>query len=752
MACSLTRRDILIGILIAAAMAAVIVSEPFQVIRDYKVGDIADSNIRTTREIVIPDPEATEARKVQAMNATPALFSLDPSIIERTTKDLQETFDSGRRRIELYEKQNRATLPLFLDPQRHQRVWAFVIPELSMHPFPDTILGFFLQKRFPSSLEVKLISAFFEAARKGIVERKDMLLAHQQNGIFIHNESTGEETWLGSPLSLPDTPQAREELHRRLEEISELSSREQEEIYLFLERRIQPTLVFNPLETEKRRRENARKVEPALLRIKEGRVIARQGDEITPSMLVAIQYTAAFARQQEIVLHFLGYWLLLAMYLYGSWRYFNRQRKRLRFIHKYFILFSLLLLLSLLVGRLLFGLCGILSERIDFSAFRNPENLYFAIPFSFGSVLLSLLIHTYIALFFVLAYALLMGNLVGSVPLAIYIVLGSLAAIYGINQYRERAVIIRLGMTIGVVNAAAAAALFLLAPQPDPLAVISLRILGGLAGGIFACMFASILLPPLESLFNITTDIRLLELSNLEHPLLRRLALEAPGTYHHSIATGTLGEAAAEAIGANSLLVRVGAYYHDIGKAFKPEYFVENQAYTSNKHENLSPHLSSLVIASHVKEGLEMASQYGIPQAILDMIPQHHGTRIMTYFYQKAKNDPRNQGQEINDADYRYPGPKPQTKEAAILMIVDAVEAASRTLEDPTIAQIQGMIQRIIRAVVDDEQLDECNLSMKELKLIEYGLLKVLCGMFHHRIEYPGYNFQNAPEGNKSGS
>jgi membrane-associated HD superfamily phosphohydrolase len=173
----------------------------------------------------------------------------------------------------------------------------------------------------------------------------------------------------------------------------------------------------------------------------------------------------------------------------------------------------------------------------------------------------------------------------------------------------------------------------------------------------------------------------------------------------------------------------------------KPQYFVENQIYMQNKHESLSPHMSALIIASHVKEGLDMAAQLRLPSRIRDMIPQHHGTRVMTYFYQKAKSDPRIQDQEIQEADFRYAGPKPQSKEAAILMIADAVEAASRTLTDPTPAQIQGMVKRLISTIIADEQLDECDITLKDLDLIAHGFLKVLCGMFHHRIEYPGYDF-----------
>jgi putative nucleotidyltransferase with HDIG domain len=202
---------------------------------------------------------------------------------------------------------------------------------------------------------------------------------------------------------------------------------------------------------------------------------------------------------------------------------------------------------------------------------------------------------------------------------------------------------------------------------------------------------------------------------------------------------GTLAEAAAEAIGANPLLVRVAAYYHDLGKMLKPEYFVENQVFGINKHEKLSPSMSSVIIASHVKDGLELAREIGLAERIRDMIPQHHGTRIMSYFYQKAKDEL--EPHEVIETDYRYPGPKPQSKEAAIMMMADSVEAASRTLTNPSGAQIEGMIDRLVGAIVADDQFDECDITLREVRLVKESFFKILTGIYHRRIDYPGYDF-----------
>jgi len=205
---------------------------------------------------------------------------------------------------------------------------------------------------------------------------------------------------------------------------------------------------------------------------------------------------------------------------------------------------------------------------------------------------------------------------------------------------------------------------------------------------------------------------------------------------------GTLSEAAAEAIGANPLLVRVASYYHDLGKLRKPEYYVENQAFESNKHESLSPSMSCLIITSHVRDGIEMAKEMGLAESIRDMIPQHHGTRVMSYFFQKAKGSVEGKNQDVAEVNFRYPGPKPQSKEAAIMMMADSVEAASRTLSNPTAAQIQGMIDRLVNSIVSDDQLNECDINLKEIQLVKESFLKTLSGVHHRRIDYPGYDFK----------
>jgi len=248
-----------------------------------------------------------------------------------------------------------------------------------------------------------------------------------------------------------------------------------------------------------------------------------------------------------------------------------------------------------------------------------------------------------------------------------------------------------------------------------------------------ATMITVIVLPVFEMISGITTDITLLELSDLNRPLLRRLMLEAPGTYHHSMIVGQLAEAASESIGANALLARVGSYYHDIGKLAKPQYFGENDPSIKGKHDRLTPTMSCLILGSHVKDGLDLARQEKLPKAILNFITEHHGNSLMAFFYHKAlEMDP-----SIQEQDYRYPGPSPQVRETAIVMLADASEAASRSLAEPTPNRLRSLVKRIIDSRANEGQLDQCQLTLRELALIKESFVKVLAAVFHGRVPYP---------------
>jgi len=259
--------------------------------------------------------------------------------------------------------------------------------------------------------------------------------------------------------------------------------------------------------------------------------------------------------------------------------------------------------------------------------------------------------------------------------------------------------------------------------------------LWGIINAFVCTILVMFLLPIFESLFDVTTDFTLMELSDLNRPLLKRLILEAPGTYHHSIMVGNMVEAVAEDVGANSLLARVGAYYHDIGKLSKPEYFFENKGDNANKHEKLSPSMSALILVSHVKEGVELAKKEKLPEVVIDAIREHHGTTVMAYFYQKALE--YDSHDSVNIDDFRYPGPRPHSKETALIMLADSTEAAVRSLKEPTAPRIRAVVTKIIESRMNDGELDESGLTLNDIAVIREKFIKILTGIFHPRIPYP---------------
>jgi cyclic-di-AMP phosphodiesterase PgpH len=321
---------------------------------------------------------------------------------------------------------------------------------------------------------------------------------------------------------------------------------------------------------------------------------------------------------------------------------------------------------------------------------------------------------------------------------AVFAMISCSAAVYGIGRYRERQSVTLAGFFVSGINVAVALALIAYAEQPLNLNTILLGVGCGLAGGLLTSIFAAGGLPVNESLFGILTDVKLLELSNADLPVLGQLALRAPGTNQHSHAVGQLAEDACRGVGANPLLARIGALYHDIGKLAAPEYFVENQQ-GDNPHDRLRPSQSAKIITSHVTYGVKLAKEIGLPQQIADFIPQHHGTRTLHYFLRKAQAQAK-PGETVEEKDFRYPGPKPQFKEAAIMMLADSCEAAARSLARPDPENIRAIVQKIVDAIVSDGQLDECDITLRELTTIREAMISALTAIYHARIDYPGFN------------
>ncbi|MGE0269110.1 MAG: HD family phosphohydrolase [Candidatus Omnitrophota bacterium] len=324
----------------------------------------------------------------------------------------------------------------------------------------------------------------------------------------------------------------------------------------------------------------------------------------------------------------------------------------------------------------------------------------------------------------------------GGLDMMLTYFMGGLVGAYSVREARTRGRLILAGFLISIMHTVC---IFLLNPHPSLLMsrpFLDQYLLPLILNGYISTFIVAATLKVFEYLFGVLTNFSLLELSDFNQPLLKRMILEAPGTYHHSLVVSNLAETAADAIGAHSLLTRVGAYYHDIGKMVKPEYFTENQMMGPNKHDNIEPSMSRLVIINHVKEGIELARKNKLNPVIIDFIPQHHGTSLIYYFYQKSVEEAQD-GERVDEETFRYPGPKPQSRETAITLLADSVEGATRALDDPNPSNIEVTVKKVINNKFIDGQLDECPLTLKEIDKISSTFIRVLTAMYHGRVKYP---------------
>ncbi len=688
-----------------------------------KAGSIATRDIVAPRDLIVPDAAATERRRAEAAAEVLAVYDWDADAPSRLERELRRCFEKAR----IASKKRGVVTP--------------AVREAFDLPIGDEALSALARLSFSRELEGRLVEAGQKLYRGGIVDNRERLLESRSNGISLHDPSTGREARRKEISDVVEYgAQAKAALAEELTD-SELSARERAEVAAFLAATARPNLTYDAAATSERRAEASRSVETVLTKIPRGKVIVRKGDEITPRAAQWIDAARASVSDPASWIRVAGVMLFQIASAAVFWFDARRQRRRRRERPPEVVYASVLAtgILFALITRGVFGLAQTLSTSFEGSAWASHG--YYAIPFAAGPIIASLVAGMGPALLFAAIHSvgagLLMGQSFSFVPFALA---GSLAGIFGIGKLRSRGALLAMGGIVAVTNLLSISAITFLNAEPRGWAFFG-DVLGGLAGGWFVAMLVAVILPIFEHAFHVTTDIRLLELSNQNLPLLRTLALEAPGTYQHSLMLGNLAEAAAEAIGADAMLARVAGYYHDIGKIRMPEYFIENQPKGVNRHDRLEPSMSALIIASHVREGQEMGKKARLPEPILAAIREHHGTKKIHYFYQKAltRSDPA-QG-PVRDTDYRHSGPRPTTRVNGILMVCDAVEAASRTLVDPTPAKIRSMIQTIVDDCLRDGQFDDCDLTMRDLAVIVDTLERTVSTVYHHRIDYPGFDF-----------
>jgi putative nucleotidyltransferase with HDIG domain len=589
-----------------------------------------------------------------------------------------------------------------------------------------------------------------------VVSDKSLLFENRLGGITVQDLSTNRRQAQHNLFGYYEFPEeVKEAIEQDLASGLRLGPKQRRLLRDFLLANTVPNLTLNSRLTQKLRQEAAEAVGMVTHRIRQGEAIVRRGDVVSPLAAKATQEMAGDRETRQLLLSGLGTLAMLSglalLIWVGVGEDPRRDRSRKRLLSECLLLLSL----HLLAIRLAYLVAGALADAIDREPFSDLSSYCYAIPLSALALISVLLYGRNTAVVLSLAFSLTAGLIAGGEAVwltMVYCLSGSLAAIYVLDQvhFRQRSVAIRAGFWVGVVNVLTILTLELLAGElAGGLPKLSFDLVCGFASGLLAAAITSFMIPILEGLLSITTRIKLLELSNPNLPLLRRLALEAPGTFQHSLAVANLAKAGCDAIDADSLLVNTCALYHDVGKVLRPRYFVENQVPGQNPHDKIQASMSALILINHVKEGVELSLEEHLPQPILDGIEQHHGTRLIKFFYNRAKERCDPETEAVREEEFRYPGPKPQSKEMGVLMLADGVEAASRTLGDPSRQKIRNLLGQIFEDCLKDGQLDQSDLTLGDLRQVEDAFQRVLSNIYHRRIDYPGFDFNRGPTNSK---
>lgn len=713
-------------VLLALFLTLIIVPKGGFIPDYYSPGDIATRDVKSPRDLLIPDLVLTENKRVEAEGAVKPLYDYDSRAGQSAADELAQGLELIQQA--LVDAQVAATLvddlenflEIELTPEDRDALKAFM-DELAARETAEPLDLAPVRKAVVAALEGR------------IVGNLQLFQGEAKHGILVRDLHSRQEQVVEQPQQVLGVGNAQDRMREEFRPL-ELTRAQRRLIQALAIKLVSPNLTFNKNETETRKRLAREEVMPVLFQVKKGEMIVREGERVTEEQIKKLRGISEFGSHSNTLVAGIGFFLSIVVLFFATHRFarvnirkYAPDNRDLLFLVVNFIVLFVLVKLGVFV-----------SSALE-SAFPyiDSNSYYYVLPFAFGAMLARIVLNSEVAFVFAILSSLLLGALFGySLYISVYALAGSVTAAHWVRHCKQRTTLYRAGFHLSLVNMLMIVGLYLISGQSFD-AQILYKLGFGLAGGFLCAVLVTGTIPLVEHLFEYTTDIKLLEFANMNTPVLRELMIQAPGTYHHSVIVGNLVEAAAESINANPLLARVAAYYHDIGKIRKPLYFVENIHGQENKHDKLAPSMSALILMSHVKDAVELARENKLGAPLIDIIRQHHGTALMKFFYDKAKSKEEPGMPMIDERDYRYPGPKPQTREAALIMLADAVEAASRTLADPTPARIQGMVQKIINNIFIDGQLDECELTLKDLHGIARSFNRILAGIFHHRIDYP---------------
>jgi cyclic-di-AMP phosphodiesterase PgpH len=721
------------------------ITDPFL---DYKLGDTAQRNLIAQHTMEMVDEETTEAKRRAAVEGILSVYDYDRRISAQTRSKINRAFNTMRRQhqavMNLADRHMSAAELAKTEPFIQAKKEFSEILDIEL---TDAQFEALVRLKFSERVERILVHLLAEANLNLIVSNREMLKAESGRGITLNRLDQGEdkraEITFNNVSAITDLETARNEIDSKGKGFFEGPHNQgysaySDRILAIAKRLVTPNLTLNRQETEKRRDAVVQEIKPVLVKINKGESIVRYQETINKRHLAILRQMQREELNDNSRFQFVFTTIFLSIIIFSIVAFLGGGVNSFRLHWLDFVTLMILMVGTILAIK---GMQFLAAEALVSHFPQIPFDFYYyMLPVATGAVIVRLLMDKEPALVYSLVLSVVGGILLErNFFYSAYIFTSSLIAAHLARAIKTRSVIYRAGLITGGINVVLIACIIANTRNAASLSMLwgdmNWIFWAGMLSGFFFSAAVVSLVPLVELISGRTSDLRLLELANMNHPLLRDLMVKAPGTYHHSIVIGSLVEAAAEAIGANPLLARVMAYYHDVGKMERPLYFIENQGGGYNRHDSLQPHMSAMIIRDHVKKGQELGYKFKLPQPLIDAMSEHHGSSTIWYFFNKARSQAENPD-SVLESDYKYDGQKPQSKETALVMLGDVVEAATRSVADPTPLRLSGVVKNILNKYFAEGQLSECDLTLRDLDLIARSFLDVLLGIYHARIEY----------------
>ncbi|MCC6158270.1 MAG: HDIG domain-containing protein [Deltaproteobacteria bacterium] len=727
--------------LVTSLLVALFVSPELIVFTpDYQEGEYVQRAVKARHSMTVEDVESTRARREQAAGETPPVYDINSETASEQARRLDDAFDrlgdalgfesnsaSGEVRLtsrdELADARSRFLETLGTEALGPQEFQTLANPSVAAE-----VRG--LARQILELSTDRYVVTDLDEFRTRLDE-----MPKGKRVYVVRDVATGKESSESGTEKVVDASAFEKDAERRVR----LAATDKRAAQIAAKIGVALSGVnttFNPAQTAKRRQDAREAVLPSLVKYAKNQVIVGEGEKITAEKLAILNQIHLGAPGASRWFAFAATASLVFLLQYIVIVFGQRNIRKFRVATRDLALLGLVVVGTALLARLGTLVSGVVTETFEFM----PDTaMHYAMPVAATAMLVRIVLNSEVAIFAALIVSVIAGLLLGGDhAFTVYVLIGSVAGAHFVGRQSRRLMLLRAGLFVGLVNAATLVGLEALPGSWSDFASWStlFDVVGGAVGGALCGVMVLAALPVVESLFGYTSNISLLELASLNHPLLKDMVLRAPGTYNHSTIVGSLAEAGAESIAANPLLAKVAAIYHDVGKLNKPEYFSENYPPDENPHDKLYPSMSVLILTSHVREGVELARRHRLGDQIVDVIRQHHGTSLIRKHFERAKQSADGRT-SLNEEDFRYPGPRPQTREAALVMLANAVEVRAGQLPNPTPARLEECISDTINEFFLDGQLSESDLTLRDLGRVSKAFLKVLAGFYHSRIEYP---------------